>query len=272
MNSITRIILHGVASGSVTLTPQVLGALKEVSQDHPGVDRTVNSTNESATLPEEPDDKTPARDKHLTFENSLPSRRIHLTGCAMTCALILAAGLVHAEFNSAIFETANDAYAQGKYADAARGYESIIAQQGWSAPVLFNLANAQQQNGQLGRAILNYERAALLAPGDPDIAANLHLARQKAGVAEEPRSLFSGVTQLLTLNGWFCFAAVALFLMAAALPLKQLRPGMRQALNWGRVPAVFAFALAVMAILIQCPGLNRAIITARRKPQLAFHQ
>ena len=47
MNSITRIILRGVVSGHVTLTPQVLGALKEVSQDHPGAAGPVKSANES---------------------------------------------------------------------------------------------------------------------------------------------------------------------------------------------------------------------------------
>ena len=129
-------------------------------------------------------------------------------------------------------------------------------------PVLFNLANAQQREGQFGPAILNYERAALLAPNDPDIAANLQLARQKAGLAAEPRSQIENVTQRLTWNGWFCFAAAALFLIAVTLPLKQWRPRMRQALNWGSVPAALALTLAITAMTIRLPGLNRAIVTA----------
>ena len=183
-------------------------------------------------------------------------------GLGVGCALALGAGLVHAELNPVKFEAANDAFVQGRFSEAARNYESIIAQQGWSAPVLFNLANAQQRAGQLGQAILNYERAALLAPGDPDIAANLRLARQKAGLTAQPRSHFENVARLLTLNGWSCFAAVALFLMAATFLLKQWRPGMRPALNWGSLPAVFAFALAIMAVAIDWPDLNRAIVTA----------
>jgi len=203
MNSITRIILRGVVSGNVTLTPQVLGALKEVSQDRPGVGELADSANETAPRPDESGSGTPAPDRHLTFINSLPGRWIRRTGWGAGCALALGASLVHAELNPGKFAAANDAFTQGRYSEATRGYESIIAQQGWSAPLLFNLANAQQREGRLGQAILNYERAALLAPNDPDIAINLQLARQKAGVAEEPRSLFAGVPRLLTLNGWF---------------------------------------------------------------------
>lgn len=260
MNSITRIILHGVASGNVTLTPQVLKVLKESNQVTPGADAPANPANEPLTSPDASNREPSAADSHLTFADPLPGRRARRTGRLMTCAMILGAGLVHAESNPGTFEAANTAFAQGKYSEAARGYESIISQQGWSGPLLFNLANAQQRDGRPGQAILNYERAALLAPGDPDIAANLHLARQKAGVAEEPRSLFAGVTQLLPLNGCFCVAAVALFLLAVTLPLKQLRPGMRPALNWGNVPAAFALALAVMAIAIQWPDLHRAVV------------
>jgi hypothetical protein len=53
MHSISRLILRGVVAGKVTLTPQVLGALKAVSQDHPHVDGPVNSANESATRADE---------------------------------------------------------------------------------------------------------------------------------------------------------------------------------------------------------------------------
>ncbi|MFZ0828271.1 MAG: tetratricopeptide repeat protein [Verrucomicrobiia bacterium] len=262
MNSITRLILRGVVSGHVTLTPQVLGALKEASQHHQDVEPPANSAADSAVRPDGSGGEPPAADKQLTFVNPLAGRWIRRTGVVVACALMLGTGLARAEFNPGTFAAANEAFARGKYAEAAHGYASILAGQGWSAPVLFNLANADLQDGQLGQAILNYERATLLAPNDPDIAANLRLARQKAGVAAEPRSRLEKVAQLLTLNGWFEFALVALFLMAAALPLRQLRPRMRPALNWGSVPAVVALALAIMAMAVHWPDSNRAVVTA----------
>ena len=264
MNSITRLILRGVVSGNVTLTPQVLGALKTVNHGHPGSggDEPTDSAPEPALRPDESDPKTPAPDKHLTFINPLPGRWVRRTGWAMACALTLGSGLARAEINPGQFAAANEAFTRGSFSEAARGYESIIAQQGWSAPVLFNLANAQQREGRLGQAILNYERATMLAPGNPDITTNLRLARQKAGLATEPQSHFENVAQLLTLNGWFCFGAVALFLMAVMFPLKKLLPGMPPALTWGSLPALFALALTIMAVVIHWPDLNRAIVIA----------
>ena len=47
------------------------------------------------------------------------------------------------------------------------------AQAGYSAATLYNYANAFARAGKPGFAVLNYERARLLDPSDPDIDANL---------------------------------------------------------------------------------------------------
>jgi tetratricopeptide (TPR) repeat protein len=159
-------------------------------------------------------------------------------------------------------ETANNVFAQGKYREAVHSYETIIAQQGYSTPVLFNLANAQQRDGQLGHAILNYERAALLSPNDPDIAANLSSARQKAGLEPERQSPVQQAARALTLNGWFCLAATALFFLAAAFPVKQLRPQLRPVLNWSSIAAALVFAIAATAAGVRWPDLHRAVVIA----------
>ena len=53
----------------------------------------------------------------------------------------------------------------------------------YSADGLYNLANSYARAGKPGLAVLNYERAALLAPDDPDINANLEYVRTSAHVA-----------------------------------------------------------------------------------------
>jgi hypothetical protein len=55
---------------------------------------------------------------------------------------------------------------------------------GYSAAALYNQGNACARAGKTGQAILNYERAQLLAPNDSDIAANLHFVRAKAGLRD----------------------------------------------------------------------------------------
>src|ERR1700726_3799579 len=60
------------------------------------------------------------------------------------------------------------------------------AQAGYSAPALYNLANAYARAGKPGLAVLNYERAKLLDPNDPDIDANLRHVRESSGLPTEP--------------------------------------------------------------------------------------
>ena len=75
------------------------------------------------------------------------------------CAALRLTYLACAAEQPSAFDAANQAFAESKLDDAAHGYESIIAKQGYSTPVLFNLANAQLRDGNTGAAILNYERA-----------------------------------------------------------------------------------------------------------------
>jgi hypothetical protein len=61
---------------------------------------------------------------------------------------------------------------------------------GYSAAGLYNLANSYARAGKPGMAILNYERASLLSPSDPDVEANLRHVRAAAHLpAEKPGSL-----------------------------------------------------------------------------------
>lgn len=70
------------------------------------------------------------------------------------------------------FEKANQDYRQGRFPKALEGYQSLAQKS--SDPVLFyNLGNARFRLGNLGEAILAYERAKWLEPRDPDIRHNL---------------------------------------------------------------------------------------------------
>lgn len=81
---------------------------------------------------------------------------------------------------------ANGQFKAGDFAGAAASYEKTLAAEGPRATVFYNLGNSYQQLKQYGPAILAYERARLLTPRDPDLLANLALARKAAAVAEEP--------------------------------------------------------------------------------------
>lgn len=72
----------------------------------------------------------------------------------------------------------DSAYMRNDFAGAIQIYEALLTQ-GESAALYYNLGNSYYKAGEIGRALLNYERALLLDPSDSDIRANLQIARSK---------------------------------------------------------------------------------------------
>jgi len=161
------------------------------------------------------------------------------------------------------FDAANRAFAEGNFSEATRGYESIIARQGYSAPVLFNLANAQLRAGKTGAAILNYERARWLAPSYPDVAANLRLALERAKLPIAATSWASRYADGFSLNVWAGLGAASLFLLAATFLAVLLLPEARPTLRLARIALVLALLGTVAAIGSRWAELDRAVVTAK---------
>lgn len=78
-----------------------------------------------------------------------------------------------------LLQNANEAYRSSNFAQAITAYETILDQGLESKVVYYNLGNAYFRQNQLGKAILNYERALIKAPKDADIKHNLLVARQQ---------------------------------------------------------------------------------------------
>lgn len=80
-------------------------------------------------------------------------------------------------------DVAAQAYRSQDYKQSIALYEELIAQgkseDKVSAQLYYNLGNAYFRDNQLGRAILCYERALLLDPGDGDIRHNLRFAQNR---------------------------------------------------------------------------------------------
>jgi tetratricopeptide (TPR) repeat protein len=111
--------------------------------------------------------------------------------------------------------TANRLYGMGHYAEATAIYEQLIHQSGGGSALYYNLGNSYYQQGDLGRAILNYERAAQMAPRDRDIQTNLDLARSQVVDAYPtvPVGPFDSLVKIT--SGWLTLnetAILALFL------------------------------------------------------------
>ena len=80
--------------------------------------------------------------------------------------------------NAITKQNADDEYAKGNYQQAIKDYQDIL-KTGVSSEIYYNLGNAYYRTDNITQALLAYERALQLSPGDNDIRFNLQYARSK---------------------------------------------------------------------------------------------
>lgn len=128
-------------------------------------------------------------------------------------------------------QAADTAYKKGNYQQAITDYRNILKQRK-SADVYYNLGNAYFRSDSITMAILAYERALLLSPGDNDIRFNLQFARSKTidKLAPESEVVFStwyrSIVNFTSADSWAVVSIVsvvlALILMLVYLFVPQL--------------------------------------------------
>ncbi|MBP5713407.1 MAG: BatD family protein [Prevotella sp.] len=162
-------------------------------------------------------------DKAMTaiekIEETMKKRRSAKTVTAVLLMLLLPLGA-----QAVTKAEADSTYVRGEYQQAIKDYEALL-QQGASADLYYNLGNAYYRTENITRAVLNYERALLLSPGDKDIRFNLQMARSKTidKITPEQEMFFvtwyRSLVNLTSVDGW---ANVALISLALAIVLALL--------------------------------------------------
>lgn len=121
-----------------------------------------------------------------------------------------------------LWQAGNEAYSAGDYTRAAELYTAIADKGLYSAQLYYNLANALFKSGETGGAILYYNRALRLAPGDEDIRHNLEYAERstKDKIEEIPEFfLVSWAKKLRSTMSCTAWTVISLVMLAAALAL-----------------------------------------------------
>ena len=149
-----------------------------------------------------------------------------------------------------LFSQANDLYKNGNFEQSLAVYNQLLSSGYESAALYYNAGNAEFRNGNLGRAILNYERALRLSPSDNDIRNNLEFARSKTtdNINEIPTFFLHDwamrVINLLSANGWAIACIILMFLACAVWALFFI------AKTYGTKKTAFFSALAITLVFI----------------------
>lgn len=131
--------------------------------------------------------------------------------------LLLLALPVRAESADAQLDAANRAYQEGHYEESARLFGQLIETDGYSASLCLDRGNAELKAGRLGAALLDYERARYLAPGDAGINRNLQLARRQAHLEPNPYRWWQVVLRGIDWTVWLAVVLGCLALMLLAI-------------------------------------------------------
>ncbi len=92
--------------------------------------------------------------------------------------MILLSGEISAQFNELV-EKGNHFYQSEQYDEAISLYKRVLENGYESAALYYNIGNSYFRTGRLGYAILNYEKALKLNPGDEETEYNLKLANAR---------------------------------------------------------------------------------------------
>lgn len=150
--------------------------------------------------------------KSVAKMNKNAHRRTNLT------LLLFAMLLWSTAISATTKQEADMAYKHGSYQEAIKMYEELL-KQGVSADLYYNLGNAYYRTDDLTKAILAYERASLLSPGDDDIKFNLQFASAKTIDKITPESEMFFVTwyhslvNYTSVDNWANMAIVSIVLV-----------------------------------------------------------
>ena len=110
-----------------------------------------------------------------SIESTMKKKRVKVNRTLVTVFLLSMSLMASAAVQK---EKGDEAYKKGNYQEAIKTYTELL-KEGVSAEVYYNLGNAYFRTDNVTQAVLAYERALLLKPGDSDIRYNLDYARSK---------------------------------------------------------------------------------------------
>ncbi len=122
-----------------------------------------------------------------------------------------------------IKQQADNAYKANNYSEAAAQYEKILQQGIESHEVYYNLGCAYYRMDEIGKAIVNFERANRIKRNDKETQENLALAYSRTSdqIKEVPQLFIAqwwdSLTQWLSPSTWYGVLLIMILLLAVAI-------------------------------------------------------
>ncbi|NLW48911.1 MAG: SH3 domain-containing protein [Firmicutes bacterium] len=152
---------------------------------------------------------------------------------------------------NAIFEEANKAYQSGDFLKAVETYQQLCDEGYLSGNLYYNLGNAYYKLGAKGLAVLNYERARRLIPGDADLKTNLNyvLSGVQEGVADWKYEFLKFLTAMAPVEQILIYASILFFGLMVLIILGIIKPACLRNLSEGETHKWWAGIVICWAIM-----------------------
>ena len=214
-------------------------------------------------------------------KNSLKYISVLIAGISFAAALTIVTPAVSTAAEAMDKSRAEELMAQGnkyyqdkEYEKAVEAYQEIISSGFEGTSLYYNLGDAYYRQGQLGYAILYYEKALRLSPGNSDVMYNLKIANARTVDKIEALPQFflfqwwESLLAVFTVTGWayISYFFYALILLSVGLYFFAKRPGLqRTAVYSGFVSVIFLIvAVSLLAVkLNRNANVKSAIVVAQ---------
>jgi len=130
----------------------------------------------------------------------------------------------------------------------------------YSAPTLYNVGNQAAHAGKPAVAVLNYERARLLAPNDDDVQTNLRAVQESAGISPQPVGWLVRHDRLAAPNLMYWVGMLGLLLGGGGLLAYRLHVPGRKPLAAAAIVGAAMAALSIVDAVATIPSLNEAVV------------
>lgn len=169
------------------------------------------------------------------------------------------------------FATGNEQYEQGRYRQAIDAYRAALRAGFASGALHYNLGNAYFRAGDLGRAILHYEKARRLQPGDARLQHSLAVAHSRTASPPPPASRWQTLAAAVDPATAF-FLGLAAYLVGTGVLGYRLWHGRDRLLDAAGL-APIALGLLLVALALGTSWLRtldrRTVVVA---PEAALHR